>query len=179
MAGSGVPKDALSSSQRVRQNGRTTDSQSEAVEVPIPSASHQPHSTRSAHKTGWAPWNDRESALKTERHSIVVSYHDPWNYCFIIYRCFLPICFRHMQFSLLSICGKKMPSEAPSSSHLDIDRQQQALVSVALPVVRVQGSIFHFHDGSKRGKRLKKRASWGSSGLRLIFLFCLKLFPRD
>ena len=72
-----------------------------------------------------------------------------------------------------------MPSEAPSTSHLDVDRQQQALVSVALPAVSVQGSIFHFHDGSERGKRLKERASWGSSGLRLIFLFCLKLFPRD
>ena len=52
MDGSAVPKDALSSSQRVREGGRTTDSQSEAMEVPIPSASHQPHSTRSSHKTG-------------------------------------------------------------------------------------------------------------------------------
>ena len=52
MAGSGVPKNALSSSQRVREGGRTTDSQSEVMEVPIPSASHQPHSTRLAHKTG-------------------------------------------------------------------------------------------------------------------------------
>lgn len=53
---------------------------------------------------------------------------------------------------IYSICGKKMPSEAPGTSHLDVDKQQQPLISVALPVVTMQGSIFHFHDGSERGK---------------------------
>ena len=104
MDGSAVPKDALSSSQRVREGGRTTDSQSEAMEVPIPSASHQPHSTRSSHKTGWAPWNDAEKVLQKLKGTIwysVVSYHNPWNYCFKNYRCFLPIWFTHMRFHLL------------------------------------------------------------------------------
>lgn len=102
-----------------------------------------------------------------------------WSLKLLLYnlQTLLPICFRHMQFSLLSLCGKKMPSEAPSTSHLDIDRQQQALASLLCPLSYVQG-IFHFHDGSERGKRLKKEHHGEAQGSDW-FSFCLKLFPRD
>lgn len=33
------------------------------MELPIPSAAHQPRSTRSTHKTGGAPWHGTEKVL--------------------------------------------------------------------------------------------------------------------
>ena len=38
---------------------------------------------------------------KAQYDTQLFSYHNPWNYCFKNYRCFLPIWFTHMRFHLL------------------------------------------------------------------------------